>query len=90
MEEIKKQYLLFLSEIIAKMAVIFGPDITIQKARSVEGLVLDGNGNVTDINGYMTDKTEELINGYMRLSGSIVKKNIDSIIAKYPQIKRAG
>ena len=40
MEESKKQYLLLMSEIIAKQAVILGPDMAILKARGVESWVV--------------------------------------------------
>jgi len=84
----KKQYLLLLSEIIAKMAVIFGSDVAISKAQSVDGIILDNKGNVIEIKGYTIDKVEELVNNYVRLSDVTVKKIIDSIFEKYPEVKR--
>ena len=47
----KTQYLALTSEIIAKQAVILGPDIAILKARSVGGLTVSDDGKVTDIGG---------------------------------------
>jgi len=87
MEEIKKQYLLFLSEIIAKMTIVFG-DIAVLKARSIGGLILDNKGNATDVKGYTADKVVELINEYTKLSGQVIKNVVDSTFAKYPQVKR--
>lgn len=87
MEENKNQYLSLLSEIIAKEKIILG-DIAILEARSVENLVIDGNDNVIDIKGYIADTVQQLVNGYMNLSGRASKNAIDSIFAKYPQIKR--
>ena len=88
MEEIKPQYLLLLSEIVAKGMVIFGPDIALSKAKGINGLVLDNNGNVTDIQGYIADTTKALIDEYMKLSDQSIKNAIDLIFAKYPQIKK--
>jgi hypothetical protein len=88
MDENDKQYLTLLSEIIAKMVIIFGSDVAISKARSVEGLILDDNGKVTDIKGYTIDKVEELVNSYIKMSDVATKNIIDSIFIKYPQIKR--
>lgn len=90
MEENNKQYLLLLSEIIAKMVIIFGGDVAISKAQSVEGLILDDKGNVVDIKGYTADKVEELVNSYIKLSNVATKNVIDSIFAKYPQIKKVS
>lgn len=87
MEDNKSQYLLLLSEIIAKEAIILG-DIAVLEAKSIEGLVIDDNGNVTDIMGYTADTVQQLVNGYMNLSGQASKNVIDSIFTKYPQIKR--
>jgi hypothetical protein len=87
MEENKKQYLSLLSEIIAKEAIILG-DMAILEAKSIANLVIDSNGNVVDIKGYTADAAQQLVNRYMNLSGQASKNVIDSIFAKYPQIKR--
>ena len=88
MEETKKQYLELLSEIIAKEAVILGPDIAILKARGVPGLILDDKGRAVDIKGYEADTAQKLINEYLQLSGQGSKNIIDLIFEKYPQIKK--
>jgi hypothetical protein len=88
MEENKKEYLSLMSEIIAKMAVVFGPDIAILKAKSVAGLSVDNNGNVTDIKGDTVQTAKELVDFYMELSDQATKNAIDLIFAKYPQIKK--
>jgi hypothetical protein len=86
-EELKKQYLFLLSEIIAKEAVVFGYDIVALKARSLGGLVLDDNGIVVSIKGDATEVTEKLVNGYIDLAGQIAKDIILPIFTKYPLIK---
>ena len=88
MEEIRKQYLALLSEIIAKEAIILGPDIAILKARSAAGLVVDKNWNVSDIKGDEVQTLQKLVYGYAELSGQVTKNVIDSIFEKYPQIKK--
>lgn len=88
MEQDKQQYLELISEIIAKQAIILGPDIAILKARSVSGLTVDDKGKVTDIKGDAQETVQKLIDEYVNLSGQIVKSALGSIFTKYPQIKK--
>ncbi|MFH1187944.1 MAG: hypothetical protein V1688_03745 [bacterium] len=83
----KQQYIALTSEIIAKQTVILGPDISILKARSVEGLSVGDDGKVIDINGDPKMVLQQLVNTYVELSGMIVKNALGSIFEKYPGIK---
>lgn len=87
MEE-REQYLSLSSEIIAKQAVILGPDMAILKARNVPELVIDDQGKVTDIKGNPVEVLQKLIDEYVELSGEIVKNALGSIFAKYPVYKK--
>lgn len=82
------QYAAIISEIIAKQAVILGPDIAIVKARNVEGLLIDDKGKVVEIKGDPAAALQKLINEYVELSGMIVKNTLGSIFEKYPDIKK--
>jgi hypothetical protein len=82
------QYAAIISEIIAKQAVILGPDIAILKARNVSGLVIDDQGKVTEIKGEPSAALQKLVNEYVELSGLIVKNTLGSIFEKYPDIKK--
>ena len=84
----KSQYISLISEIIAKQAVILGPDIAILKARNVLGLGIDDHGKLIDIRGNPSDVVEQLIDEYVQLSGQIVKSALSSIFTKYPDIKK--
>jgi len=88
MEENKKQYLSLLSEIIAKEAVVLGPDIAIFKARRVAGLIINNKGQATDIKGDAIQTLQKLVDGYAELSGQAAKNILDPIFTKYPQIKK--
>jgi len=83
----KTQYLALTSEIIAKQAVILGPDIAILKARSVGDLTVSDDGKVININGDPKIVLQKLVNTYVELSGMIVKNALGSIFEKYPGIK---
>ena len=87
MEE-REQYLALSSEIIAKQAVILGPDMAISKARNVPELVIDDKGKVIDIKGNPGEVLQKLIDEYVELSGEIVKNALSSIFAKYPVYKK--
>ncbi len=86
----KNQYISLISEIIAKQAVILGPDIAILKARNVLGMTIDDSGKVIDIKGNPSDAVEQLIDEYVQLSGQIVKSALSSIFTKYPDIKKVN
>ncbi|MFH1968158.1 MAG: hypothetical protein ABIJ84_02130 [bacterium] len=87
MDENKKQYLSLSSEIIARVALILGPDIAILKARSVKGLQVRRDGVVSDINGDIFSVFQNLVRVYAELFGQATKIAMEPIFAKYPQIK---
>ena len=76
-----------INDIIAKQTVILGPDIVVLKARNVEGLILDDNGHVLNIQGDPQQILQKLIDEYIALSGQIVKNILNPVFAKYPNIK---
>lgn len=86
MEEKNDQYKALMSEVIAKQAVILGPDIAVLKARSVPGLKVADDGSVTDISGNPEEILEHLVDAYVSLSGQIVKSALRSIFTKYPSL----
>lgn len=85
MEE-NQQYIALISEIIKKQSVILGPEIAILKARSVSGITIDNNGNVTNVSGNAKDVLQRLVDQYVELSGQIVKNALGSIFAKYSNL----
>ena len=77
-------YKKLLTEIIQKQVVILGPDIAILKAKNVKGLEMENDGTVKTINGNPAEVLQALINEYVALSGLIVKKTMEPLLAKYP------
>ncbi len=86
MEE-KERYKSLMSEVIAKQAVILGPEIAVLKARNVSGFTVDDNGVVTDITGDASQILKKLVDEYISLSGEIVKNVMKPIFDKYPELK---
>lgn len=82
------QYKALITEVIAKEAVILGPDIAILKARNVSELVISDKGEVTDVRGNPDEAVQKLIEEYVNLSGLIVKNVTKSIFEKYPMVQQ--
>lgn len=81
----KKDYRQLLTEVIKKQMIILGPDITLAKARNVKGLKVEDSGNVTEMSGAPQELIQELINQFVQLSGLIVQKTMEPLLAGYPQ-----
>lgn len=82
-----EQYKQMLTEIIAKQSDILGPDIAILKARNVEGLSVNDEGEVTHIEGDAKALLQKLLDEYVSLSGQIVKSALSSVFEKYPSMQ---
>lgn len=73
-----------LTEIIQKQIVILGPDIALIKARNVAEIEVADDGTVTNVKGDPNIVLQKLIDEYVALSGLIVKKTMEPLLAKYP------
>lgn len=82
-EQSLESYRKLFSELIKKQVVVLGPDITLAKVKSIPGIEVDGEGNVTKIEGDPQALLQSLINQFVELSGLIVKKTMESILASY-------
>lgn len=82
------QYQKLLSEIIAKQAIILGPEIAVLKARSVEGITINDKGEVTSVDGDPKEALQKLVDAYVSLSGQIVKSAMIPLFNKYPDIEK--
>lgn len=73
-----------LTEVIKKQIIILGPDITLAKARNVPGLTVADDGTVTQVVGNPQEITQKLVEQFMELSGLIVKKTMEPLLAGLP------
>lgn len=80
----QNDYKNLMSELIKKQIVILGPDISLVKARGVSGLTIGNDGTVTEINGDPKIILQQLIDTFVALSGLIVKKTMEPLLANYP------
>lgn len=72
-----------LTEVIQKQIIILGPSITLAKARNVPGLTVADDGTVVAMSGDPQELTQKLIEQFMELSGLIVKKTMEPLLASY-------
>lgn len=81
-----QEYQKLLSEVIKKQIVILGPAITLAKSRNVTGLTIADDGTVTAMSGNPQLLTQQLVEQFMELSGLIVKKTMEPLLANYPDL----
>lgn len=86
MQQTDQEYRKLLTEVIKKQIVILGPAITLAKARNVKSLTISEDGTVTAISGSPQESIRDLIDQFMELSGLIVKKSMEPILASYPSL----
>lgn len=77
-------YKKLLTDVIKKQIVILGPSITIAKARNVKGMTVADDGTVTEISGSPQEIIQSLIDQFIQLSGLIVRKTMEPLLANYP------
>ncbi len=85
MEPKNSDYKNLLTEVIKKQMVILGPDITLAKARNVKGLKVENDGTVSEISGSPQELIQGLISQFVELSGLIVQKTMEPLLANFPK-----
>ena len=80
----KEEFVNLFNEIIQRQIVVLGPDISVIIAKKVGGLKFSEDGKITDFEGDPQEILQSLINGYVNLSGLIVRKTIEPLLAKHP------
>ncbi len=77
-----------LSDLIKKQMVMLGPAVALSKVRKVTAITCDDSGGVTGISGDPQLALKALAGEYMALSGQIAQMTLDSLLEKYPAIKK--
>lgn len=81
------QYKNVISDLVKKQMVMLGPNVALGQARRVVGLTIDDGGNVTEISGDPQEVLSAVAKQYMSLSGAIAQMTLESVVAKYPDVK---
>lgn len=79
-----RDYRPILTEVIQKQIAILGPQITLQISRSVAGITVSDDGNVTSLQGNPQLVMQSLIDQFVQLSGLIVKKTMEPLLEAVP------
>lgn len=81
-------YQSLLSDLVKKQMVMLGPSVALAKARKISALTVDDSGQVTAIAGEPQAALKQLASEYMNLSGQIAQTTLESLLEKYPEIKK--
>ncbi len=86
MDDLEK-YRNVLTDLIQKQVAMLGPNVALAQARKVAGLSVDDKGVVTAINGNPQEILANVSKQFMALSGQIAQMTLESVVAKYPDLK---
>ncbi len=81
-----EDYKKILTSFIQKQMLILGPNIALDKARSVTGIKVGDDGSILSMEGDGQMLLKSLFDQYVSLSGEVAKMVINSILQKYPGI----
>lgn len=84
----QEDYQALLSDLIKKQMVMLGPGVALSKARKVTSLTVAEDGSVLSISGDPQVALNQLAGEYMNLSGQIAQATLQSLLEKYPDIKK--
>lgn len=80
----ERDYRPILTKVIQKQIAILGPQIALQRARSVVGLTVLDDGTVSSLEGNPQLLMRGLIDQFVQLSGLIVKKTMEPLFDVVP------
>jgi len=81
------EYKKILTEFIQKQMMVLGPNIALDKARNVSGLVVDSSGAATDLRGDPALIVKDIVKEYMGLSEATTRMILTNLLEKYPAMK---
>lgn len=79
-----QEYKKLLTDVIQRQIMLLGPTIAVTKARQVPGITVADDGTVVSFTGDPQQLTQQLIEQFVELSGLIVKKTMEPLLASYP------
>lgn len=71
-----KAYKKFLTSLIKKQMLILGPAEALKKARTITGLKVDDDGNVSEISGSSSQITDEILTVFMGFPEKVAAKEL--------------
>lgn len=89
-ETSREDYIQLFNEIVEQQSIVLGPDIATIIAKKVEGLTFSDGKKIIGYEGDAQQILQNLIDGYVNLSGMIVRKTIEPLLAKHPSALKIG
>lgn len=80
MQPTTPDYKKILTEILHKQILILGGQLTLMKARKVEGLTIDDTGTVTNATGDLPTVTTHFLNEFRDLSKNLVQATMQPLL----------
>jgi hypothetical protein len=84
-----QDYKKILTELIQKQMALLGSQIALQRARSVQGLMIMDDGSVASFAGDPKAIMQNVIDQFVQLSGLIVKKTMEPFVEDYQKMPTA-
>ncbi len=81
-----QEYKKLLTDVIQRQIMLLGPTIAVTKARQVPGITVADDGTVVSFTGDPQQLTQQLIEQFVELSGLIVRKTMEPLLANYPAL----
>lgn len=83
-----EDYRSLISDLVRKQMVMLGPNLVISKARQIPGLTVADDGTVSELGGDPAETLQKVVDVFMELSGKIAKMTLDTLLEKYPEVKK--
>jgi hypothetical protein len=81
-----QEYKKLLTDVIQRQIMLLGPTIAVTKARQVPGIIVADDGTVVSFTGDPQQLIQQLIEQFVELSGLIVRKTMEPLLANYPAL----
>ena len=83
----QEDYKKMLGDLVQKQMIVLGPNIALDKARKVPGVIINDDGTVKEVSGDPQMVLRGVANEYMALSGQIAQMTLNTLLEKYPSVK---
>lgn len=80
------RYQAALTDLVQRHMVVLGPNIALDKARKVAGLVLADDGSVSELTGDPKLVFKAVLDEYLSLAGPVAERLASAILKSHPDV----